>query len=54
MSKHERGCGFDVMWDQGLTGIELISSRSSGHANATTCTIVLAGKFDPKTSRRVR
>ena len=31
----------------------LISSSSSGRASATTCTIVLVGKFEPKTSRRV-
>jgi hypothetical protein len=29
----------------------LISSSSSGRASATTSTIVLVGKFDPKTSR---
>ncbi len=32
----------------------LISSSSSGRANATTCTIVLVGKFDPNTSRRAQ
>lgn len=31
----------------------LISSRSSGRARVATCTIVLEGKFDPKTWRRV-
>ena len=29
----------------------MISSSSSGRASATTSTIVLVGKFDPKTSR---
>ena len=43
----------DGSWRQGITAMALISSSSSGRASATTCTIVLVGKFDPKISRRV-
>jgi hypothetical protein len=42
-----------VFSDTTNNAIALISSSRSGLASATTCTIVLVGKFDPKTSRRV-
>ena len=31
-----------------MTAMALTSSSSSGRASATTCTIVLVGKFDPE------
>src|SRR5262245_18777508 len=36
-----------------ITAVAFISNSNSGRARATTCTMVLVGKLDPRTSRRV-
>ena len=44
--------GVTIETSQEITAIALISNNNSGRASATTCTIVLVGKFAPNTSRR--